>query len=213
MILEGMHVAVLATDGVEQSELTEPIKALRETGAEVEIVSIKEGQIQGVHHATAADKFDVDYHITDVRADDYDAVVIPGGPRNADQMRRSQEVQDFLRAADADGKPLAVICHGPWELTASDLVSGRRLTSYPKIQDDIRSAGGHWEDKPVVVDGNWVSSRRPSDLPAFNQAMLRVFADYLDKAGMADPYDKSRHMGGSHPGIEVETQTDSQGPG
>ena len=206
MALKGMRVAVLATDGVEQSELTEPVATLRDAGASVELVSIQDGQIQGVNHSEKADKFDVDYHVIDVTPEDYDAVMLPGGPANADQMRQNQHVQAFLRDMDRAGKPMAVICHGPWELASSGLVAGRRLTSYPRIQQDIREAGGIWEDREVVVDDNWVTSRRPSDLPAFNRAMVTLFEDYRDKAGLVNPYDDTEHEGASHPGLETEDE-------
>jgi protease I len=175
--LSGFRVAVLATDGFEDSELTEPVKALREAGAQVTILSPKTGKIQGVRHdIDKTIKVKVDRAIKDARADEFDAVHLPGGALNADAMRMVPEVQAFLKAMQAAGKPLSVICHAPWELVSAGLVRGRRLTSYHTLQDDIRNAGGHWVDQEVVEDGSWVSSRQPADLPAFNPAMIRLFA-------------------------------------
>src|SRR5205807_10205407 len=175
--LSGFRVAVLATDGFEESELTEPVKALREAGAKVTILSLKPGQIQGVRHdLDKTIKVNVDRVIRDVSADEFDAVHLPGGTVNADSLRMVPEVQAFLRAMQDAGKPRAAICHAPWELVSAGLVRGRALTSYHTIQDDIRNAGGRWLDREVVEDGNWVTSRQPGDLPAFNRAMLALFS-------------------------------------
>ena len=171
------RVAVLATDGFEESELTEPVKALKAAGAKVTIVSLRPGEIQGVRHDL--DKtitIKVDRTIRDVSADEFDGVHLPGGTVNADAMRAVPEVQAFLRAMQDAGKPLSAICHAPWELVSAGLVRGRTLTSYHTIQDDVRNAGGEWVDREVVEDGNWVTSRQPSDIPAFNRAMLGLFA-------------------------------------
>jgi protease I len=175
--LTDFRVAVLATDGFEETELTEPVKALRDAGAQVTIVSLKAGQIQGVRHDV--DKtimVKVDRAIRDVRVEEFDAVHLPGGTVNADSLRMVPEVQAFLRAMQEAGKPLAAICHAPWELVSAGLVPGRTLTSYHTIQDDIRNAGGTWLDREVVEDGNWVTSRQPSDLPAFIRTMIRHFS-------------------------------------
>ena len=178
--LTDFRVAVLATDGFEESELTEPVKALRDAGALVSIVSLKSGQIQGVRHdLDKTVKIMVDRAIRDVRAEEFDAVHLPGGTVNADSMRMAQEVQAFLREMQDAGKPIAAICHAPWELVSAGLVRGRTLTSYHTIQDDVRNAGGDWVDRVVVEDDNWVTSRKPDDLPAFNQAMLRLFSRSL----------------------------------
>jgi protease I len=174
--LSGFRVAVLATDGFEESELTEPVAALKDAGAEVTIVSLKTGKIQGVKHMARGSKVKVDRAIQDVTPDDFDGVHLPGGALNADAMRVVPEVQNFLRGMQDAGKPFAVICHAPWELVSAGLVRGRTLTSYHTIQDDIRNAGGNWLDQEVVENDNWVSSRQPSDLPAFNKAMLQLFA-------------------------------------
>ena len=175
--LSGLRVAVLATDGFEEPELTEPVKALREAGAQVTILSPKPGEIQGVRHdIDKTIKVKVDRTITGTSADEFDAIHLPGGALNADAMRMVPEVQAFLRAIQDAGKPISVICHAPWELVSAGLVRGRTLTSYHTLQDDIRNAGGRWLDREVVEDGNWVTSRQPGDLPAFNRAMLALFS-------------------------------------
>jgi protease I len=186
--LNGLRVAVLATDGFEEPELTEPVKALREAGAQVTILAPKPGYIQGVRHdIDKTIKVKVDRTLKDARADEFDAVHLPGGALNADSMRMVPEVQAFLRAMQAAGKPVSVICHAPWELVSAGLVRGRTLTSYYTLQDDIRNAGGRWVNRDVVEDGNWVSSRQPADLPAFNLAMVRLFARSLTAAHPPDP--------------------------
>jgi protease I len=175
--LPDFRVAVLATSGFEESELTEPMKALRKAGAQVTILSPKPGQIQGVHHdLDKAVKVKVDRVIRDVSAAEFDAVHLPGGTVNADSLRMVPEVRAFLRAMQDAGKPISAICHAPWELVSAGLVRGRKLTAYHSIQDDIRNAGGHWTDREVVEDGNWVTSRQPGDLPAFNRAMISLFS-------------------------------------
>jgi protease I len=177
--LSGLRVAVLATDGFEDTELTDPVRVLKRAGAEVAIVSPKLGEIQGFRHDTKTVKVLVNHRIDEVTPDEFDAVLLPGGALNADAMRMVPEVQAFLRAMQEAGKPFAVICHAPWELVSAGLVRGRTLTSYYTIQDDIRNAGGRWVDREVVEDGNWVTGRQPKDLPAFNQAMLNLFSRSL----------------------------------
>ena len=178
--LDGFRVAVLATDGFEESELTEPIKALEGAGAEVTILSLKPGHIQGVRHdLDKTVRVEVDRAIGDVSAEEFDAVHLPGGTVNADSLRMVPEVKAFLRKMQAAGKPIAAICHAPWELVSAGLVRGRTLTSYHSIQDDVRNAGGNWVDQGVVEDGNWVTSRQPGDIPAFNRAMLALFSRSL----------------------------------
>jgi protease I len=175
--LTDFRVAVLATDGFEESELTQPVKALKDAGAEVTILSLKPGKIQGVRHdVDKTVKVKVDRTIGNASADDFDAVHLPGGTVNADSLRMVPEVQAFLRAIQEAGKPLAAICHAPWELVSAGLVPGRTLTSYHTIQDDIRNAGGIWVDREVIEDGNWVTSRQPSDLPTFIRTMITNFS-------------------------------------
>jgi protease I len=171
------RVAVLATNGFEESELLKPVQALRDAGARVTIVSLNSGEIRGMRaDLQPAATVTVDRTLKDVSADDFDAVHLPGGTVNADQMRMEPEVQAFLREMQDAGKPIAAICHAPWELVSAGLVEGRTLTSYHTIQDDIRNAGGNWVDQEVVHDGNWVTSRQPDDLPAYIKTMLEVFA-------------------------------------
>src|SRR3954467_5056294 len=178
--LTDFRVAVLATDGFEETELTEPVKALRDAGARATILSLGPGQIQGVRHdLDKTVKVKVDRAIRDVSAEEFDAVHLPGGTVNADTLRMVPEVQGFLREMQDAGKPLAAICHAAWELVSAGLVRGRTLTSYHTLQDDIRNAGGHWVDREVVEDGNWVSSRQPTDIPAFNRALVPLFARSL----------------------------------
>lgn len=174
--LTGMRVAVLATDGFEEAELTEPVKALKEAGAKVSVIAPKEGDIQGFKHDTKSRTVKVDRAIADVGPDEFDAVELPGGALNADSLRVDPAVQKFLKAMDSAGKPIAVICHGSWSLISAGLVNGRKLTSYHTIQDDVKNAGGTWVDQEVVVDRNWVSSRMPSDIPAFNREMIKLFS-------------------------------------
>ena len=180
--LTGLRVAVLATDGFEEPELTEPVRALREGGAQVTIVAPKSGTIQGFKHDEKSIQVKVDRTLADVTADDFDAIHLPGGALNADAMRMIPEVQALLWAMNDKHKPISVICHAPWELISAGLVRGRTLTGYFAIQDDIRNAGGIWVDAEVVEDGNWVSSREPSDLPAFNSAMIALFSRSLQTA-------------------------------
>jgi len=175
--LTAFRVAVLATDGFEESELTEPVKALRDAGAVVTILSFEAGEIQGVRHdLDKTVRVKVNRTIRNASAEQFDAVQLPGGTVNADRMRSVPEVLDFLRAMQDAGKPFAAICHAPWELVSAGLVHGRTLTSYHTIQDDIRNAGGDWVDRAVVENGNWVTSRQPSDLPAFIRGMIALFS-------------------------------------
>ena len=175
--LEGLRVAILATNGVEQSELTEPRKALEEAGATTVLIAPKAGRIQAMKHDEKADLFRVEAALDAVNADEFGAVMLPGGALNSDKLRVEPEAQEFVRSMDEAGKPIAAICHAPWLLVSAGLTKGRTLTSYHTIQDDIRNAGGRWVDEPVVRDGNWVTSRKPADLPAFNRQMIELFAE------------------------------------
>jgi protease I len=183
--LNGLRVAILATDDFEQVELTGPKKALDQAGAYTKIVSPepKNGQVVGFNHDIKGDTFKVDLPLEQANAADFDAVLLPGGALNADKLRVNQQAQDFVRQIDQAGKPIAVICHAPWLLVSAGLVRGRKLTSYHTIQDDVRNAGGQWEDSQVVQDRNWVSSRQPDDIPAFNQAMLNLFSKGVYSTG------------------------------
>lgn len=175
-LLQGLRVAILATDGVEQSELTEPRKALDDAGAKTTLIAPKQGRIRAMNHDERAQTFAVDATLDSVRADDFDAVLLPGGALNADHLRVEPAAQEFVRQMDAAQKPLAAICHAPWLLISAGLVDDRRLTSYHTIKDDVENAGGVWRDQPVVRDRNWVTSRQPSDIPAFNREMSALFA-------------------------------------
>jgi protease I len=174
--LNGKKVAFLPTDMVEQVELTEPWNAVEQAGGQPELVSLEPGEIQGFDHYDKADTFSVDRTVGEASVDDYDALVIPGGVGNPDTMRANEDAVRFVRHFSESGKPLAVICHGPWMLVEADVVRGRRLTSYGSIKTDVRNAGGNWVDEEVVVDGNIVTSRSPDDLPAFNRELVELVA-------------------------------------
>jgi protease I len=165
--LNGKTVAFLATDGVEQVELTEPWKAVEREGGQPQLISLEEGEIQGFEHLDKADNFEVDRPVSDVSADDYDALVLPGGVANPDRLRTDEDAVSFVRAFFEAGKPVAAICHAPWTMVEADVVRGRKLTSWPSLKTDIRNAGGEWVDEEVVVDAGLVTSRKPDDLPAF----------------------------------------------
>jgi protease I len=174
--LEGRTVAILATDGVEQSELSEPRRALEAAGAETRLIGLACGAIQAVTHGEDAERFAVDTVVSDSHASAYDALLLPGGVKNPDTLRMDERAVAFTRAFATAGKPIGAICHGPWLLVEADVVRGRRLTSYPSLKTDIRNAGGEWVDEEVVVDGGLVTSRTPDDLPAFCQKLVEEVA-------------------------------------
>jgi len=175
--LEGMRVAILATDGVEDAELQEPRKALDRAGARTVLFAPKAGKIYSMKYHEKAAQYRVDRMLDHADAADFDALLLPGGALNADTLRVQPRAQQFVQEMDQTSKPIAMICHAPWLMISADQVRGRMLTSYHTIQDDVRNAGGKWQDEEVVRDKNWVSSRQPSDIPAFNQAMLELFAE------------------------------------
>jgi protease I len=175
--LKGKRIAIVATDMVEQVELTEPRKALDEAGARTELISLEPGEIQGFNHYDKADTFPVDRTIEEVNADEYDALLLPGGVGNPDVLRTDENVVSFVRDFFEQGKPVAAICHGPWTLVEAGVVRNRTLTSWPSIQTDIRNAGGNWVDEEVHVDQGLVTSRKPDDIPAFNAKMIEEFAE------------------------------------
>lgn len=178
--LNGIRVACIATDGFEESELTETVNALRNEGARVDIISNKTDKIQAFHHHDKTIQVDVDYCIMDgINADDYDALLLPGGALNADALRMVPEVQQFVKEMCDVQKPIAAICHAPWILISAGVIAGKTLTSYETIQDDMKNAGVNWVNQQVAEDGNIVTSRKPSDIPAFNRVMIRMFAESM----------------------------------
>ena len=174
--LDGRKVAVLATNGFEQSELEKPVAALKAAGAKVEVVSLESGQIQGMEHDEKGRKVDVDRALSAADADDYDALVLPGGVGNPDKLRVQPRAVDFVRSFAEANKPIAAICHGPWTLINAQAIDGRKMNSWPSLEADLRNAGAEWVDEEVVVDRGLVTSRKPDDLPAFCARMIQEFA-------------------------------------
>jgi protease I len=180
--LNGKRIALLmANEGVEQVELEKPLEALREAGAEADLIAPEGGHVQAFNHLDEADKFEVDRKVSDVSADDYDGLMLPGGVANPDQLRMDEDAVKFVRAFFEAGKPVAAICHAPWMLVEADVVDGRSLTSYPSLRTDIRNAGGEWVDEEVVTDSGLVTSRKPDDLPAFISKMVEEFTEGVHK--------------------------------
>jgi protease I len=176
--LQGKRVAVLvANEGVEQVELTEPIQAVKAAGAEVDLLAPEAGEVQAFDHLDKGERFEVDRTVGAADVGDYDGLVLPGGVANPDQLRTSEEAVEFIRAFFAAGKPVGVICHGPWSLIEAGVVEGRTLTSWPSLRTDLRNAGAEWVDEEVHVDNGLVSSRNPDDLPAFNSKIVEEFAE------------------------------------
>lgn len=173
--LDGKKVAILVADGFEQVELTEPKKALEEAGATTQIVSPAENEVQGWNHDEKADKFVVDMPLRRARSDDYDALVLPGGVRNPDQLRTMTRAIEFIDGFFAAGKPVAAICHAPWTLIDAGVLKGRTVTSWPSLKTDLINAGANWVDREVVVEQGLITSRKPDDIPAFNQKMIAEF--------------------------------------
>lgn len=175
--LKNRKVAILATDGFEQSELTEPREALEKAGAETTIVSLESGEIRGWKDGDWGDSVDVEMTVDEARSEDFDALLLPGGVMNPDKLRRDERALQFVRGFFADGKPVGAICHGPWTLIDAGVISGRKLTSYSSIQTDLKNAGARWVDEEVVVDSGLVTSRHPGDLPAFNDKLVEQVAE------------------------------------
>lgn len=185
--LKDCKVAVVATNGFEESELFEPLKALQNAGAQVQILSDNEGPIKAWNHDKWGKEIEVDLKVSDANADDYDALVLPGGVMNPDKLRMDDDVIEFIRNFGRNGKPIAAICHGPWTLIEADLVRGRKVTSWPSLKTDLKNAGALWEDREVVTDKGLVTSRKPTDLPAFCHKMLEEFAE--------GPHESSKSLG------------------
>ncbi|HEY4318693.1 MAG TPA: type 1 glutamine amidotransferase domain-containing protein [Herbaspirillum sp.] len=176
--LENLKIALLVTDGFEQAELLEPKKALEAAGAKVDVISDKQGSVQGFKHTDKGETVKVDKSIDAVRQDDYDGVLLPGGVVNGDALRMVPKARDFVKAANEAGKPIAAICHGGWLLISAGVAEGRTVTSWPSLQDDFRNAGSTWMDRETVRDANLVTSRKPDDIPAFNKAFIALLDEH-----------------------------------
>ena len=183
--LDGRCIAILATDGFEESELTEPRRKLMEAGAAVDVVAPEGRAIQGMQHHDKGSKVPVDRTLADTMPENYDALVLPGGVANPDALRMNEKAVKFVRHFFDAGKPVAAICHGPWTLVEADVVRGRVLTSWPSLKTDIRNAGGSWVDREVVADNGLVTSRKPDDLPAFCEKMIEEFSEGRHRRGVA----------------------------
>jgi len=184
--LQGMKVAILVENGFEQVELEKPREALDHEGAETHIVSPRSGRVRGWQSKEWGDELPVDVPLDNARADDYDALLLPGGVMNPDALRWQPKAVEFVKAFFDAGKPVAVICHGPWTVIEAGAVKGRRITSWPSLETDLKNAGAHWVDEQVVVDGNMVSSRKPDDIPAFNHAMVTLFSTTVHHAAHSE---------------------------
>jgi protease I len=176
MRLDGKRIAFLATDGVEEVEYTEPREVVEKAGARADLVSLRAGEIQAMKHHDKSNRYEVERTVSDADPGEYDALVLPGGVANPDALRTDPNAVAFVKAFFDAGKPVAVICHGPWTMVEADVVRGRTLTSWPSVRTDLRNAGATWVDEEVHLDGNLVSSRKPADLPAFCAAIVETFA-------------------------------------
>jgi protease I len=174
--ISGKKIAILATDGYEQVELTDPRKNLEKAGATVDVISIKTGQIKGWDKTDWGKSVKVDHLVTEVKPADYDALVLPGGQINPDILRTDKNAVAFIKQFVESGKPVAAICHGPWGLVEADVVKGKTVTSWPSVHTDLKNAGANWVDKEVVQDGNLITSRKPADIPAFSKALIDTLA-------------------------------------
>ena len=190
--LNGKRVAILATDGFEQVELTEPRKALDQAGAKTFVVSLKSGKIKGWQHDQWGDEIPVDQTIDGTSAETFDALLLPGGVMNPDKLRMNEQAVQFVRSFFEAGKPVAAICHGPWMLVEADVVRGRMVTSWPSLQTDLRNAGAEWVDREVATDEGLVTSRKPDDIPAFNKKMIEEFGEGMHE-GQREAARASKH--------------------
>ncbi len=177
--LTGKKIAILATDGFEQVELTEPKKNLEDAGAKVTVLSLKLGEIKGWDHTDWGESVKVDGLVKEAKPDEFDALVLPGGVMNPDVLRTDSSAVTFVRTFMESGKTVAAICHGPWTLIEADVVRGKTMTSWPSVRTDLKNAGAHWVDEPVIVDGNLITSRKPDDIPAFSQAIVEALTAKL----------------------------------
>ncbi|WP_413568103.1 type 1 glutamine amidotransferase domain-containing protein [Bdellovibrio sp. HCB117] len=175
--LKGKNIAILATDGFEESELFEPKKALDDAGAKTTLISLKEGEIKGWAKTNWGKSIKVDLTVEKASPDDYDGLLLPGGVMNPDKLRKESKAVEFTKKFAESGKPIAAICHGPQLLIETGMVKGRRMTSYPSVKTDLKNAGATWEDKEVITDNGLVTSRKPEDIPAFNRKMIEEFAE------------------------------------
>jgi len=190
--LKGKRIAIIITDGFEQIEMTSPREALDKAGAKTVLVSPKDDKVQGFKHHDKADSFVVDLALPKANAAEFDAVLLPGGVINGDALRIEKRAQQFVQEMDRASKPIAVICHGGWLLISAGLVKGRRITTWPTLQDDMRNAGALWEDREVISDRNLISSRKPDDLPTFNREILRAIGDMRPSKAAGDQQRDSR---------------------
>lgn len=189
--LQGKRVAILVAEGFEEVEMTEPRKALEAAGAKVEIVSPAHGSVQGWHHFEKADRFHVNVPLESADADQFDALMLPGGVANPDQLRIMPKAVEFVKSFVDSGKPVAAICHAPWLLAEAGVVRGKQITSWPSLKTDLMNAGARWVDQAVVVDNGLVTSRRPGDIPEFNRSMIEEFRH----AGLREPVGAHREPG------------------
>jgi protease I len=180
--IKGKKIAILATDGYEQAELTDPKKNLENAGAKVDVISIKDGKIKGWDKTDWGASVKVDHLVTDVKPADYDALVLPGGQINPDKLRTDKAAVAFIKEFVESGKPVAAICHGPWGLVEANVVKDKTVTSWPSIHTDLKNAGANWVDKEVVQDGNLITSRKPEDIPAFSKTLIEALSQPLAKA-------------------------------
>lgn len=181
------NVAILVMNNFEQVEMTSPRDAIEKSGARAALVSAAPGAVRGMHHDQPGDEFEVDFTFDELRAEDYDAVVLPGGVMSSDDIRGVEAAQRFVKRMAELDRPIAVICHGAWLLVSCGLVEGRRLTSWPSLRDDIVNAGGRWVDEAVVEDGRLISSRKPDDLPKFNERLLAALARQPNRVAVGSP--------------------------
>jgi protease I len=190
-LLKGKKVAILVANGFEQIEMTEPRRALQQAGAQTDLISVEDEHVQRMEHDEKGETFSIDYSLEDADANDYDALMLPGGVANPDRLRMNPQAVKFVKAFVDAGKPIAAICHGPWTLIEAGAVEGRTMTSWPSLRTDLRNAGAKWADREVVVDRGLVTSRKPDDIPAFNRKMIEEFAEGNHGPGLSQRHQKA----------------------